>query len=200
LPLIRKRTKLKKEKIIDFGVLALRWYLIYYMISYGWSKLTLSQFGVHDTTILEQPIKDIDSFYVAWHLYGRSTFFNITTGVLEIIGGIFLIFNRTVLIGTLLVLSILTQIFIIDIAFTTGIHGFGLPIRIGGMILADVLILYYYREKILIAWKTLTNGINTKFKYKWWIFLILPIVGFLMDFVFTILTLPIKLLLNWVGN
>lgn len=191
---------LKKEKIVDFGVLTFRWYLIFYMISYGWGKLTLSQFGVYDSSILEQPIKDIDSFYVAWHLYGRSTFFNISTGILEIIGGIFLIFNRTVLIGALLVLSILAQILIIDIAFTTGVQGFALPIRIGGMILVDLLILSYYKERIIIAWKNLTNGISTKFKYKWWIYLVLPIIGFLMDFVIAIITMPIKMLLNWLGN
>ncbi|AQS94008.1 hypothetical protein BXQ17_08000 [Polaribacter sp. BM10] len=191
---------MKKEKIIDFGILALRWYLIFYMISYGWSKLTLSQFGVHDSSILEKPIKDIDSFYVAWHLYGRSTFFNISTGILEIIGGILIIFNRTLIIGTLLVLSILVQILIIDIAFTTGVLGLALPIRIGGMILSNLLILYYYKEKIIIMWQNLTKGITTKFKYKWWIYLILPIIGFLMDFVIVILTLPIKMLLNWFGN
>ncbi|WP_298423705.1 DoxX family membrane protein [uncultured Kordia sp.] len=191
---------MKKEKIIDFGVLALRWYLVFYMISYGWSKLTLSQFGVHDSSILEQPIKDIDSFYVAWHLYGRSTFFNISTGIIEIIGGILLIFNRTVLIGALIVLSILAQILIIDIAFTTNIHGLGLPIRISGMIIANLLILYYYRNKIILAWRSLTNEISTKFNYKWWIFLILPIVGFLMDFVFAILMLPIKIFLSWIGK
>lgn len=56
---------LKKDEIIDFGILALRWYLVFYMINYGWSKLTLGQFGVYDPSILEQPIKDIDSFYVA---------------------------------------------------------------------------------------------------------------------------------------
>jgi len=191
---------LKKEKIIDFGVLGLRWYLVFYMISYGWSKLTLSQFGVHDASILEQPLKNIDSFYVAWHLYGRSSFFNISTGILEIIGGTLLIFNRTVLIGALLVLSILAQILIIDIAFTTGVHEFSLPVRIGGMILADLLILYYYKGKVILALKNLTSGITTKFKYKWWIFLILPIVGFLMDFIFAILTKPIKLVLNWISG
>lgn len=192
--------KLNKQKIIDFGILSLRWYLIFYMINYGWAKLTLNQFGVHDASILEKPIKDIDSFYVAWHLYGRSTFFNVSTGILEIIGGVLLIFNRTLLIGALLVLSILAQILIIDISFTTGIHGFSLPIRISGMIIADLLILYYYKEKVIAAWNSLTKGISTKFKYKWWIFLILPVVGFLMDFVFAILSLPIKMFLNWIGN
>ncbi|WP_423998185.1 DoxX family membrane protein [Maribacter sp. IgM3_T14_3] len=191
---------MKKEKIIDFGILVLRWYLIFYMIKYGWSKVTLSQFGVYDASILDQPIKDIGSFYVTWHLFGRSTFFNISTGVLEIIGGILLIFNRTVLIGTLLVLSILAQILIIDIAFTTGVHGFALPIRIGGMILADLLILFYYKDKVIIALQSLTNEVSTKFKYKWWVFLILPVIGFLMDFVFGILTYPIKTFLNWIVN
>lgn len=191
---------MKKEKIIDVGVLALRWYLVYFMISYGWAKVTLSQFGIHDPSIIEQPLREVDSFYVAWHLFERSPFFNISTGLLEILGGILLIFNRTVLIGALLVLSILAQILIIDIAFTMGIHGFGLPVRIGGMIIGDMLILYYYREKIIQAWKSLTSGVTTKFTYKWWIFLILPIVGFLMDFVMAILLMPLKMLLNWIWN
>ncbi len=183
-----------KEKIIDFGVLTLRWYLIIYMIDYGFAKLTLGQFGVHDASILEQPIKDIDSFYVAWHLFGRSPFFSISTGIFEVIGGILLIFNRTTIIGALLILTILGQILIIDIAFTTGIFGYALPIRIGGMILSALLILYYYKDRILIVWKNLTDGVSTKFKYKWWIFLILPILGLLMDFVFGVLTYPIKML------
>lgn len=190
---------MKKQKIIDFSVLALRWYLIFYMISYGWSKLTLSQFGVHDPAILETALKDVDSFYVAWHLFSRSAFFNISTGILEIIGGILLIFNRTTLIGALLVLTILGQILVIDIAFTTSIHGYALPVRIAGMILADILILYYYKNNIIKAWQSLTVGITTKFNYKWWIYLILPIIGFLMDFVFSIFSIPLKLFLNWIN-
>lgn len=191
---------MNREKIVDFGVLSLRWYLVIYMINYGWAKLTLSQFGVYDTSILEQPIKDVDSFYVAWHLYGRSEFFNISTGIIEIIGGILLIFNRTLLIGALLVLSILAQILIIDIAFTTGVHGLALPIRIGVMILADLLILFYHKEAVLIAWRNLTNEISTRFKYRWWVFLLLPLIGFLLDLVFTVLTTPIRVLLNWISN
>jgi len=189
---------LKKEKLLDFAILALRWYLVFYMIDYGWGKLTLNQFGVHDPSILEEPIKDVDSFYVAWHLFSRSTFFNVSTGLLEIIGGLLLIFNRTALIGALLVLTILGQILIIDISFTMNAHGFGLPMRIGGMIVADLLILYYYKDRILLAWRNLTKGISTKFKYKWWIYLILPVVGFLMDFIIAIVTLPLKMFLEWI--
>lgn len=191
-----KKEHTKNEKIIDFGVLALRWYLVFYMISYGWGKLTMSQFGVYDTSIVEEPMKDIDSFYVAWHLYGRSTYFNITTGFIEVIGGVLLVFNRTALLGALLILSILGQILLIDIAFTMDVHGVALPLRISGMIVADLLILCYYKDKMLMAWKTLTNKITTRFTYKWWVYFLLPIIGFLMDFVIAIVTMPIKSLLN----
>jgi len=185
-----------KDRIIDFIVLCLRWYLIWYMISYGWSKLNLNQFGVNNTSILETPLSEVDKFYIAWHLYGESHFFNIVTGLIEIFGGILLIFNRTVLLGALIILTTLMQILIIDIAFTTNQFGYALPIRISGMILCTLLILIYYKERVAAAINNLTNGVKTKFNYNWWVYLVLPIIGFLMDFVFAILSLPIKLLLD----
>lgn len=196
----KSSTGLNKQKAIDFGVLTLRWYLIFYMLSYGWAKVTLSQFGMHDPTILDQALKDVDSFYVAWHLYGRSNFFNIFTGFLEIIGAILLIFNRTTLIGALLVLTILGNILVIDIAFTTGIMGYALPLRILGMMIAAGLILYYYKDKMIAVWKTLTENVRPKFKYQWWIFLILPVLGFVLDFVFAMVLMPLKMLLDWIGT
>lgn len=182
-----------KEKTIDFIVLSLRWYLIYFMIDYGWGKLTLSQFNVHDDSILEMPLKDVDSFYVAWHLFGESRFFNYVTGLAEIIGGILLIFNRTVLLGALLVLTILGQILIIDISYTTSQYGSGLPVRVSGMIMSALIILYYYKDRLIKVFRNLTEGTTTKFKYKWWIYLCLPIIGFLLDFAIGILLMPIRL-------
>lgn len=192
------KPSISKEKIVDFVILALRWYLVWYMISYGWAKLTMSQFGVSNEAVLNTPLKEADAFYLAWHLYGESQFFNIITGLAEIIGGLLLIFNRTVLLGSLLVLTILAQILIIDISFTMGQHGYALPLRITGMILTALLILYHYKDKLMEAFKTLTNGISTRFSYKSWVFLLLPIIGFGLDFVMAIVMMPIKVLLEWI--
>lgn len=88
--------------------------------------------------------------------------FYVFTGLLEVIGAILLIFNRTTLIGALLILTILGNILVIDIAFTTDIMGYALPVRIMGMMIADALILYYYKDKMIIVWRTLTeNGVST---------------------------------------
>jgi len=162
--------------------------------------VTLSQFGVANH-YLEMPLKEVNKFYVAWHLYDSSVIFNVVTGLIEIIGAILLVFNRTVLLGTLLVLVMLGQIFIIDLSFTMNIHGYGLVLRILGMMIAASLILFYYKDRVIQLWNILTDkSISIKFQYKWWIFLILPIVGFSMDFVFAILMMPFKLLLEWLSN
>ncbi len=187
---------MKKEKLLFYGTLSLRWYLCYYMITYGWAKLTLNQFGVHDPAILDLSLKEIDSFYVAWHLFGRSEFFSYVTGLIEIIGGILIVIDKTVIPGALLVLSILAQILIIDISFTTGIHGFALPVRVASMMVAALLILLFYKENLKQLWDSLKAVKSNDFKYKWWHFLVVPLVGFLMDFVIAILTYPIKFLLN----
>lgn len=182
-----------KEKIFDFVILCLRWYLAFYMISYGWGKMTMSQFGVHSEQILDMPLREVDDFYVAWHLYGESKFFNYVTGIAEILAGVLLIFNRTVLLGALLVLSILAQIFIIDVSFTTGQQGYALPVRILGMIISALLILYYYKDRMIQIFHTLTSNVSTRFKYKWWVFILLPVIGFLMDFIWAIFLMPLKM-------
>jgi len=56
--------KRENSRFHDFGVTMV---MIFYMLEYGWSKLTLGQFGVHDLSVFANPIKKIDSLYVAWY-------------------------------------------------------------------------------------------------------------------------------------
>jgi hypothetical protein len=170
------------------------------MFDYGWSKITGGQFSVHDSAILEKPLKEVDKFYIAWYLFSLSKSFNIIVGISQIVGAALIVINRTAIIGALLLLPILAQILLVDIAFTTNMFGVALPTRIGMMIISAIAILVYYRQRMVSAWTTLTNNVSTRFKYKWWIYLILPVIGFAMDFFFAILSWPIKQFLNWIIN
>jgi len=192
-----KFSKLNKGQIIDFAILVLRWYLAFYMIDYGIGKINGNQFGNRSDEILNTPLKDIDKFHLAWHLFSLDKTFDIIVGLSQIIGAILLLFNRTVLVGALMLIPILGQIFLIDVAFTTNIFGAALPIRLSGMILSDLIILYYFKDKMILVWNILTIGTTTKYQYKWWVFLILPILGFATDFVLAILTSPIKIFITW---
>lgn len=189
--------KLTKQQFLDFTILSLRWYLAIYMVSYGWEKITGGQFGITNAEILNTPIKDVDKFHVAWYLFSLSKVFNIIVGSIQILGAFLIVINRTMLIGALVLLPVLFQILLVDVAFTTEVFGSALPIRLSMMILCDFAILYYYKDRMILAWKNLTANISTKLKYKWWIYLLVPIVGFLLDFVFGFISIPLKIFINW---
>ncbi len=188
--------KLSKEKFYDFVVLVLRWYLAYYMLDYGWGKMIGEQFGNRSVEILNTPLKDVDKFNLAWHLFSLDKTFDIVIGIMQIIGAVLIVINRTVLVGALLLLPILGQIFLVDFAFTANMFGAALPIRLVCMIVSDLLILVYHKDRMILVWNNLTKGTTTKFKYKWWVFALLPLFGLLTDFGFATLTYPIKLLIN----
>lgn len=171
--------------------------MAYYMADYGYSKMTGDQFGQRSVEILNTPLKDVDKFHLAWHLFSLDKTFDNVVGLTQILGAVLIVFNRTALLGTLILLPILGQIFLIDLAFTTNIFGAALPIRLSCMILADLLIMFYYKDRMILVWNNLTNGMTTKFRYNWWVFIFLPIIGFATDIIFGILTYPIKLLIIW---
>jgi uncharacterized membrane protein YphA (DoxX/SURF4 family) len=191
---------LSRSRLIDFAVLALRWYLAFYMFEYGWAKLPGNQFGTFNAVTAGKPMNQVGKFYVAWYLFGLDKSFDIFTGLAQIVGGLLLVYNRTLLLGAFILLPILAQIFIIDLAYTTDQFGYALPVRLAGMLVCDLLIMIYYKEKVYKAVKALTSLTTTKFNYKWWVFLVMPIVGFFMEFMITILLSPVKVLLNWLVN
>ncbi|MBP5983759.1 MAG: DoxX family membrane protein [Fluviicola sp.] len=191
---------LKRQQIIDFIILALRFYIAFFMIDYGYEKATGGQFGVDDQEILNKPLKDVDKFYIAWYLFSQSSFFDITVGISQIIGGLLIVFNRTVLLGAFALLPILFQILLMDIAFTTNIHGSALPIRLTIMILCDFAIIYYHKDKVISALKIMTSNSQIVFKYKWWAYIILVLLAVPIDLFFGLLSIPFKTLINYLLN
>lgn len=192
-------SKISKEQIIDFIVLVLRWYLGYYMLKYGLSKLIDGQF-VRSEEILNTPLKDIDKFNLAWYLFSLDKTFNVIIGLSQIIGAVLIIYNRTVLLGAIVLIPILAQIFLVDVSFTTEIFGSALPIRLLGMLISVFIILYYHRDRVIAIWNILTKKISKKINYKWWVFIILPLLGLLTDLVIKLITLPFELLINYLNK
>jgi hypothetical protein len=179
-----------KDHKVDFLILLLKWYLAYYMFDYGIAKILGSQFGLHDPKMMHQPLEKIDRFYLAWYLFSLNNTFNVLVGSFQIFCSLLLIINYTTLIGAIFVLPVLGQILLIDLIFTTNVFGFALVQRILIMIVSDFIILIYYKRKILEIFASLTN--LTKYNYKWWLYLLLPIFGLLMDFFFAIPLVFIK--------
>lgn len=191
--------KFTKPQIVDFTILVFRWYIAFYMISYGYGKMTGGQFGHPDPAMLDKPLRDVDKFHLAWYLFGLGRSFDIGVGLLQIIGSILLVINRTTLVGALFLLPVLVQICLVDLAFTTDAVGPALVLRLMGMITCDLLILGYYKDRMIQVWHQLTDGMTTRYTYKWWVFLLLPVLGLGMDFILAIVTGPVHSILNWFG-
>jgi len=185
-----------RQQITDFIVLVLRFYLAYFMLDYGWSKINGGQFSIWDPKILDKPVKEVDKFYLAWYLFSISPVFNLVVGSIQIIGGLMLLFNRTVLPGALILVPVLIQILLVDIAFTTSMFGASLPLRLAIMLLCDIGILYYYKDKLNPVLKLLTTGIG-KFKYKWWTYIVVFLLAIPLDFLFALIAWPFKMLFHW---
>jgi len=66
------------------------------------------------------PLKDLDPFWHAWSFFGRSYTYGVFLGIAELTAGVFILFDRTRLMGLLLALSIYLNIVIVDLEFEIG--------------------------------------------------------------------------------
>ncbi|MBT2622206.1 DoxX family membrane protein [Chryseobacterium sp. ISL-6] len=175
-----KALNLNKAKIFDYFILVIRFLLAYTFIRYGYSKLTDGQFGLNENELL-QPIKDLNLMKVGWYLFSFQPF-SYFIGVSQILCAIFLLFNRTVLLGALLFLPIAANILIIDLTIMPKQMANAFAFRLSFYILLDLLIFYHYREKVINAFKSLTSGIKFKFKHHFSLYLLLPLFALVLEF------------------
>lgn len=188
---------MNNSKISFYIVTCLRWYLAFYMFSYGFSKITETQFGINNIEILNKPLNTVSPFHISWYLFGLEEPFKYVVGILQIIGSILIIIEPLAIFGALFLLPIILQIFIIDISY---VKMLALSVRVFIMLLCNLFILYYYKDKIYYYAKLLIiNNNEHDYKIKYWHYIIFLIVGFSLDFIFSIFSLPIKLVIEYLN-
>ena len=172
---------MNKSKIFDYFIIIARVLLAIVFISYGFSKLNDGQFGLTDE-MLQKPIKELSLMQIGWYIFDQQPF-KFFIGISQIICGILLLINRTVLIGALIFLPIALTIVIIDLTIMPKEMANAFAIRIGFYIFLDFLIFYHYKTQTLTALKNLTSSIKPKYLHNYWTFLFVPIFAFILEFV-----------------
>ncbi|MDP3929603.1 MAG: hypothetical protein Q8R57_11320 [Bacteroidota bacterium] len=188
----------KLEKVNFFIILILRWYIGYYMIDYGASKLLGEQFGGINENILKKPLIDVDKFYLTWYLFSLSPAINFFIGFLQIVGGVLLVINRTVIFGLIILVPIIIGILIVDLSCSFNMFGFALIIRVLMMLISCFVILYNYKSIIMAALKKILVYSNDLPNINWHIYLFLPLIGLLTDLVLAAFTYPLRYLLEYI--
>lgn len=171
----------KKNILWDYFILSSRFLIGFIFISYGYSKLINNQFGLNEVE-LSKTLKATSLFRLSWYLFDQQPFKSFI-GISQMICGLLLIYNRTLILGAFIFLPIALNILVIDLTVMpspmSGIFAF----RLSFYIILDLLILYHYKEKILIIWKTMTDKVNTRHKFSIWWYLLLPISAIILEII-----------------
>jgi len=97
-----------------------RLYVFFFLTAYGIGKVIGAQFYM-PTNIPDEiaimPIGQVPDFELAWVFMGRSYGYMLFIGLAEIIGACLLLFNKTKIIGTLILIPVMVNVIVFDIFF-----------------------------------------------------------------------------------
>jgi len=104
----RRRTR--HAALVPWLHVAVRWYLGFAMLSYGMHKLYAGQFVYPSLQRLMTPLGDSSPMALVWNFMGFSKPYEVFTGVAEVAGGLLLLWRRTSLLGSLVVIGVMTNV------------------------------------------------------------------------------------------
>ncbi len=134
-----------------------RWYVFIFLNIYGTGKIAGGQFyrkGNLPPEIANTTIEQANAFELAWSFMGYSYTYILFIGISQIIGAWLLMWNRTKLLGVMILFPIMVNIIVFDIIFLDIKDALVNAIIYFLMLL---YILYANKDRIAEAFKTLTN-------------------------------------------
>ena len=128
---------------------------------YALSKIFGGQFymqGKLPLEVAETTLGDASSFSLAWTFMGHSYFYVLFVGITQLIGAWFLLWNKTKLLGVLILIPIMINIIIFDIIFLDVYPALANAVIVFSMLL---LILIFNKENLIEIFEVLINSPTT---------------------------------------
>ena len=91
--------------------------LFFFLMKYGWNKVTKSQFYMPEPNTLYTPMGQLSRDIAYWSLMGSSYSYTFFLGLFEILVAFLLIFKRTQFLASILTVGVFTQIFLVNCSF-----------------------------------------------------------------------------------
>ncbi|MAP54546.1 MAG: hypothetical protein CL605_06540 [Altibacter sp.] len=164
------------------------------LTSYGVGKILGGQFyrkGNIPEAIAQTKLLDVTGFDLAWTFFGYSEAYVFFIGVSQIIGSVLLLFNRTKLLGALVLVPVLLNIIMVDLTFQIS---WGALMSACIYLSSLLVVLWLNKRRILKALQVLTGeGRVIGMRRKWMPWAVAMIA------VAVLITVE-NTLLNWVGR
>jgi uncharacterized membrane protein YphA (DoxX/SURF4 family) len=91
------------------------------MFEYGMTKVIPTQFPSPSLETLVTPTGDLTMSRLLWTSIGASPAYEIFTGCIEVLGGVLLLLPRTTMLGALISLAAMTQVFALNMTYDIGL-------------------------------------------------------------------------------
>lgn len=157
-----------------------RYYLGFYLLTYGLTKIIQTQFVLFPFAAWQLPLEKVSGSDLTWAFLGRAPWFQVLLGFLEFIPAILILFRRTALLGAILLLPMTLNVFLINYALDLwdGTKQLSLD-----FLAVNLIILAFEWKKI---WRILSIIIDKGTKLKWFrweaAILMIAVVVFLYPF------------------
>jgi len=101
-------------------------YLAIVLMKYGLDKAFKAQFYLPEPNILYSRFGNLDKDILFWSVMGTSRFYSISTGIVELLASLMIIFRKTRVLGLLISVGILVNILLINLGFDISVKFFSL--------------------------------------------------------------------------
>ena len=148
---------MKKINVKEIVEVVLRQCVFIILNIYALSKLLGGQFymkGKLPAEVANTTLGEASGFSLAWTFMGHSYYYILFVGITQLLGVWFLLWNRTKLLGVLILIPIMVNIIIFDIIFLDVYPALANAIIVFMMLL---LILFFNKEKIINVLQVLTG-------------------------------------------
>jgi len=155
--LLHKKRK-EYNKALYWLLLALRVFLIAAMLLYGFVKVFQIQFQPASFEKLLQPLGEFSPMGLAWQYMGYSKGFGMFAGLMEILGGILLIWRRTTTLGAFIIIGVMTQVAMMNFMFDIPVKLFSIHL----ILMSGVLFMTDYKRFVSVF---INNKATESYKY-----------------------------------
>lgn len=135
---ILDRKQASYNKLFYWFLVLVRIFLIFFLLSYGFSKIFKTQFPEPFLNRLIQPIGEMSPMGLAWTYMGHSEGFNLVVGFFEALGGFLLIPRRTQTLGALVTSGVMFQVFLMNMFFDIPVKIFSFHLLIMALFIFSI--------------------------------------------------------------
>ncbi len=118
-------------------------------------RLTDFYFTILDSE-LDKPMGQVSGFWLTWYYFGYSKIYGNLIALAQVLGGVMLMFRRTALIGSCLLLPVVTNIVLVDIFYGVDLGALLVALFIELLLL---IILSMHRHELLDFFWTKQNSL-----------------------------------------